>query len=316
MKAIAIENFGGADRLKLMELPKPVPQDNEVLIEVAYASINPVDWKIREGYLKDLLPHEFPLIPGWDAAGSVSAVGAKVKDFKPGDRVYAYCRKPLVRWGTYAEYVTVDAASAAPMPKNISFAQAAAIPLTGLTAWQALFDFAKLKSGQTVLIHAGAGGVGSLAIQFARHAGATVLTTASAGNHSYLKSLGAQHAIDYLATDFVAAAKQLAPQGVDVVFDTVGGETQKRSLDVLKPGATLVSIVDAPDEKIAAQRGVRAGFVFVSPSGPQLREITQLIETGAVKPPRIEEMALKDAAAAHEKSSGRHVIGKLVLRIH
>jgi NADPH2:quinone reductase len=315
MKAIAFEQFGGPEQLKLLDLPKPPLGDNDVMIEIAYTSVNQVDWKIREGYLKDYFPHEFPLIPGWDAAGTVSALGKNARDFKIGERVYAYCRKPTVRWGTYAEYTTMDAAAVAPMPSNASFAEAATIPLVGLTAYQALFDTAQLRRGQTILVNAGAGGVGGIAIQFARHAGATVISTASAGNHDYVKSLGAHDVVDYQAGDFAAAVRKLMPGGVDVVLETVGGETQKRSYETLKPGGILVSITDTPDDGMAACFKVRNGYLFVSPNGAQLREIAALFERGVIKPPRLEEMPLEQARAAQERSRQHHVAGKIVLRI-
>lgn len=315
MRAMAIDTFGGAERLYLADLPRPVPHAGDVLIVIHCTSINPVDWKIREGMLQKRFPHVFPLIPGWDAAGVVGALGKGVKEFKVGDRVYAYCRKPTVQWGTYAEFVAMSADAVAPMPANLTFAEAAAIPLAGLTAWQSVLGTAQLARGRTILVHAGAGGVGGMAVQFARHVGATVYTTASRRNHGYVASLGAHHAIDYLAEDFVSAVKRLCPGGVDVVFDTLGGDIQARSYDVIKPGGMLVSIAEPPDEAFAATRNVRANYVFVSPNGQQLREIARLIERGAVKAPHLEEMLLEQAAAAQEKSRAGHVAGKIVLRI-
>jgi NADPH:quinone reductase-like Zn-dependent oxidoreductase len=315
MRTIAIESFGGAERLTPMDLPTPVPQAGEVLIAVRCAGVNPVDWKIREGQLKKHFQHEFPLIPGWEAAGIVNAVGGNVREFKIGDRVYAYCRKPIVQWGAYAEFVAMAADAVAPMPANLSFAQAAGIPLAGLTAWQSVIGAAQLARGKAILVHAGAGGVGGMAVQFARHVGATVYSTATRRNHGYVTGLGAHHVVDYAAEDFAAAVKRLCPSGVDVVFDTVGGEVQARSYEAIKPGGTLVSIVDPPDEAFAAKRQVRAVYVFVSPDGQQLREIARLIEAGAVKPPHVEEMALDQAAAAQEKSRAGHVVGKIVLRV-
>ncbi|CAK0759001.1 NADPH:quinone reductase [uncultured Gammaproteobacteria bacterium] len=315
MKAMVIDQFGGSDRLHPVELPVPKPAANEVLIKLAYTAVNPVDWKIREGWLNSLFPHEFPLIPGWDAAGTVAAVGEAVTAFVPGNRVFAYCRKPLVRWGTYAGYVTMAATAVAPMPSTISFAQAGAIPLVGLTAWQSLFDAAGLGAGQTVLIHGGAGGIGSLAIQFAKHAGACVITTASVRNHDYVRALGADVAIDYRSTDFVAATRAAAPQGVDVAFDTVGGAVLKETWLTLKPGGFLVGVVDVPDGAEAQRHGVRCGHVFVSPNGRQLAQIGSLIDGGRVQPSEITEMALDDAAAAQDVSRSGHVRGKIVLRI-
>lgn len=312
---MAIEAYGGPERLRLMELPVPVPGDEEVLIEIACTSVNPVDWKIREGQLKDRLPNVFPIIPGWDAAGTVKAVGANVTRFKGGERVFAYCRKPTIQWGTYAEYVAMEARHVALMPKNLSFAQAAAIPLTTLTAWQSLFDRACLGDGQTVLIHAGAGGVGGMAIQLARHVGAKVYATASRVNHDYVRGLGAAHVIDYRSENFLDVIRRLEPQGVDVVLDTIGAQVYRASFAALKRGGFMVSIREQPDEQLAAQYGVRAGYVFVQPDGEQLGAIAYLLEEGALRPPHIEEMRLEDAAAAQERSRAGHVRGKIVLRI-
>ncbi|MBI5629363.1 MAG: NADP-dependent oxidoreductase [Elusimicrobia bacterium] len=315
MKAMVIESFGGSEQLKLMDVPKPATAPAEVLVKVAYASVNPVDWKIREGYLKDFIPHQFPLIPGWDAAGTVESVGPAAKGFKAGDRVFAYCRKPVVRWGTYAQYVAVEASAAAAMPKNLDFAQAAAIPLVGLTAWQALFDFAELRAGESVLILAGAGGVGSLAIQFARAAGAEVLATASRTKHGYLRELGAQEAIDYALEDPAEAARRVHPQGVDVVLDCVGGDSLVKIFAAAKEGGRLVSIVDEPDQKLAAARKLKSGFVFVAPNGSQLSQIARLIEEGRVRPPHILERPLEAAAAAQDENQARRVTGKVVLKV-
>jgi NADPH:quinone reductase-like Zn-dependent oxidoreductase len=315
MKAMVIEKFGHAEQLHLGDIPTPQPAENEVQIQILYTAVNPVDWKIREGLMKNFLPHEFPLILGWDAAGTVKSVGKNVKKFKAGDEVYAYCRKPIVQWGTYAEYVCFDADNIALKPKNINFSQAAAIPLAGLTAWQALFDFAKLKKGETILIHAGAGGVGSLAIQFAKYAGAKVITTASRQNHDYVKKLGADYAIDYQSSNFVDEVKKLLPDGLDVVFDTIGGETLNQSLEILKPKGRLISIVDQLDQQLARGKNVQFSFVYVSPNGGQLKQIASLIEQGKVSPPYIEEMPLADASKAHKKSQEGHIRGKIVLKI-
>lgn len=314
MKAITIKEFGGIEKLIFDEIPNPKPASNEVLIELIYTSVNPVDWKIREGYLKNRLPHQFPLILGWDAAGKIVAIGKDVKNFKIGDEVFAYCRKPTVQWGTYAEYIAVDAESVALKPKNINFAQAASIPLVGLTAWQALFDSAKLQKGETILIHAGAGGVGSLAIQLAKYAGAKILTTASPVNFSYVKKLGADIAIDYHG-GFIEEVKKAAPQGVDVVLDCIGGQTLQNSLKILKPQGRIVGIVEKLDPAIAEKNNVQGSYVFVRPNGRQLEEIGKLISENRVSAPNIEEMPLRDAAKAQEKNKAGHSKGKIVLRI-
>lgn len=315
MKAMVIDRFGGAEQLHLAEIGTPEPEAGEVLIEIAYTSVNPVDWKIREGMLESLFPHAFPLIPGWDAAGTMASIGDGVHEFGVGERVYAYCRKPRVQWGTYAEYVTMPAAAVAPMPQGLSFAEAATIPLVGLTSWQALFDAAHLAAGQSILILNGAGGTGSLAVQFAKHAGARVVACASAGNHEYLRSLGADVLIDYRSTDVVAELKAHAPEGVDVIYANIGGAPHLQSYPLIKPGGTLVSIVDQPDENAAKDRGASAVYVFVEPSGIQLREIARLIDAGFVKPPQITVMNLEEAAEAQRLSEAHHVRGKVALKV-
>ncbi len=315
MRAIAIKAFGGSEQLELMDLPRPVPEPDEVLIEVRYAAVNAVDWKIREGMLQGYATHAFPLVLGWDAAGTVADMGAMVFGFNAGDQVYTSCPKPVIQHGCYAEYVAAKRDVIAPMPENLSFAEAAAIPLVALTAWQSLFDFAGLEAGQTVLVHAGAGGVGSLAIQLAKQAGATVLTTASAANHDYVLALGADHAIDYRAMDFVDAVRTLRPDGVQIVLDTVGGEVQERSFKVLTSGGVLVSIVSPPDENLAHEHGLKAGLVYYQGNGAQLQKITEMLEAGTLKPPAVREMPLGEAAQALEASKGGHVQGKIVLKV-
>jgi NADPH2:quinone reductase len=315
MKAMIIEEFGGAEKLKEANIPIPKPTDNEIQIKIAYAAVNPADWKVREGLLKGRLPHEFPLILGWDAAGTVTELGKNVRNFKVGDEVMAYCRKPSVHLGTYAEYICLDADFAALKPDRITFAQAAAIPLAGLTAWQSLFDAAKLKMGEKVLIHAGAGGVGSMAIQFAKVTGAYVVTTASKHNHNYVKELGADAAIDYRTENFAEHAKSLVPDGFDVILDSIGGKVLADSLNLLKPGGRLVSIIEQVDPALAKQHRIQFEYVFVEPDGRELKQIGDMVTTGEVVPPHIEEMPLSDAPRAQEMSRKGHTKGKIVLKI-
>lgn len=315
MRAIVIDGFGSADRLRSAEVPAPAAAAGEVLIRIVAAGVNPVDWKIRKGFLDSLLPHRFPLIPGWDAAGTIAALGDGVAGFAVGDRVWAYCRKPKVQGGTYAEFVVMPAGAVAPMPARIGFAAAASMPLVALTSWQALFDTAGLTTGQSVLIHAGAGGIGSMAVQLARQAGATVVATASAANRVYVRELGAGHVIDYTAGDFAPAVRALFPGGVDVVFDTIGGETQARSYGVLRRGGFLVSIVDEPRAEEAARAGVRHAYVFVKPDAAQLRRIAALVDEGKIHPPAVTVMPLVEAAAAQRLSREGHVRGKIALQI-
>lgn len=316
MKAVVIEAFGGTDNLHIKDVPKPTPLEHEVLIQVEYTAVNPVDWKIREGMLKSRLPHEFPLIPGWDASGKIVGLGKNVRSFQVGDEVYAYCRKPVVKDGTYAEYITVDSSYVALKPKNISFSEAAAIPLVALTAWQAIFDFAKLKTSQSILIHAGSGGVGSFAIQFAKNAGCVVWTTCSSANADYVKKLGAAHVIDYTKNNFAEAIQKEKKEGFDVIFDTIGGKTQKESIPLIKEGGVLVSIVEPPSPEIEKKYKIRAGFVFVHPDGHELGQIAKLIEKGKIQLPEIKEMDLKDCAKAQDLSREGHTRGKIVLKVN
>ena len=316
MKAVALKRFGGPSLLELTDLPTPTAQQGEVLIELEYTSVNPVDWKICEGLLKNRLPHAFPLIPGWDAAGKIKSVGPSAKRFRPGDEVFAYCRKPVVQWGTYAEFVAIDETAVAPKPHSIGFREAASFPLAALTAWQALFDVARLKAGETILIHAGAGAVGGFAIQFARVIGAEkVITTARQEYHSYVIELGADHAVDYSQEQFVSAVNFQNPKGVDVVFDCVGGDTFKMSHDVLKPGGRLVSILEQPVPDLEMKHQIKTSYLFVRPNGEQLREIAELTDQQKVSPPALEEMLLEKAAEALERVRQRRRRGKMVLKV-
>lgn len=314
MKAMVIDGFGGADGLRMADVTTPQTGIGEVLIRIRYAGVNPVDWKIREGMLEGSFPHVFPIILGWDAAGTVAAVGEEVSEFALGRPVYAYCRKPVVQWGAYAESIVLSAAHVAPMPANLSFAEAASVPLVALTSWQSLFDAGRLETGQSVLIHAGAGGTGGMAIQFAKQAGAIVFTTASAANHDYVRDLGADHVIDYRSEDFVEAVKRIARGGVDLAYVNASGVLRK-SYRAVRRGGRLVSIVEQPDPADNETHGVEGRFVFVEPNGGQLRQIAALIEKGVVRPLPIEEMPLADAAQALTKSQTGHVRGKIVLRI-
>ncbi|MCB1111339.1 MAG: NADP-dependent oxidoreductase [Chlamydiales bacterium] len=315
MEAYVIEDFNGIESIKTADIPKPVPQANEVLIKLACSSVNPVDWKISEGLIKSLLPHKFPITLGWDGAGTVDSVGKNVTQFKPGDKVFAYCRKDTVHDGTFTEFIAVDAKAVAPMPKTINFAEAASLPLTGLTAWQSLFDFGDLKSGETIYVIGGAGGVGSLAIQLAKHAGAKVITTASAGNHAYVKKLGADIAIDYNTQNVIEEIRKIAPDGVDFIYDCAGGVSHDEAWEALKDGGRFVSIVRGPDKEKAAKKKAKAGFVFVQPDGNELAAIGDLIDKGIVKVPAIHEMPLKNVKEALKKNKQGHTQGKIVLTV-
>lgn len=315
MKAVTIEQFGGIEQMRWSDLPTPQPLAHEVQIQILYTAVNPVDWKIRNGSLQKIFPHQFPLIPGWDACGKISAVGKDVTRFKVGDEVYAYCRKSLVQWGTYAEYVCFDAKHVAFKPHKLSYAQAAAIPLVGLTAWQALFEQAQLKKGQTILIHAGAGGVGSIAIELAKAVGAKIYTTASPKNHAYVKKLGADEIADYRTQDVTEWISKKEPTGVDVVLDCVGYETLEKSFEIVKKGGHLISIVNAVNQEKAKQKGIHGAFVLVRPDGLQLEKLSHWFDEGKIVAPNIIEFSLKDFAKATKLNEEGHTQGKIVLRI-
>lgn len=306
MKAIRYHEFGGPSVLKYEDAPRPTPKANEVLIKVYAAGVNPVDWKIRAG--KVARGVTLPVIPGFDASGVIEEVGAEVKDFKKGDEVFAFTALP--RGGAYAEYCVALPNEVARKPASIDHVRAAGVPLAALTAWQALFDAAKLRPGQTVLVHAGAGGVGHFAIQLAKAKGAKVIATASAGNLAFLKELGADQAIDYKAQKFDEIVKD-----VDVVLDSIGGETLNRSYAVVKEGGYVVSIVQAPDPEKLKARNLKGSNMLVKPNTTQLAEIAALIDAGKVKPTVGETFKLEDAAKAHELSETGHARGKIVLKV-
>lgn len=308
MKAVYIEGYGGKDQLKYGDVPNPRVGPNDVLIRAHAASVNPVDWKIREGYLKDFLPYEFPLILGWDVAGVIVGVGENVDRLRVGDEVFA--RPATERNGTYAEYVAVDAHLVAIKPRNISFEEAASVPLAGLTAWEALHEIADVSSGQKVLIHGGSGGVGIYAIQLAKAFGAYVATTTSSKNVEFVKSYGADKVIDYTQEAF-----ECTLSGYDVVFDTIGGDVQSKSFKVLSKGGILVSIVSQPDQNIADQHSVRTGYFFLQPDGEKLARLGQLIEVGKVRPVVGTVFPLEDTAKAHALSESHHAQGKIVILI-
>jgi len=290
------------------DVPQPRPQDGEVLVRAHAASVNPVDWKVRDGALREPLPLNLPIILGGDFSGIVETVGSGVAGFYPGMAVFGMTSTPGYRRGAFAEYVAVRAVDIARMPETLDHANAAAVPLAGLTAWQALFDVGDLRRGQKILIHAGAGGVGGFAIQFAREAGAHVITTTSAANTDYVRRLGADDVIDYRITRFEQVVGDL-----DMVLDLIGGETQSRSYDVLRPGGVLVNAWGAIMKERADAAGVRGVKVAVTANGAQLAHIAGLIDSGRVGTSIGKIFPLAEAAAAFELSKTGHVRGKIVL---
>jgi NADPH:quinone reductase-like Zn-dependent oxidoreductase len=308
MKAARIHAYGASSEIRIEDAPIPTLNDDDVLIRVVATSVNPVDWKIRKGYLKSFIPYEMPLTMGWDVSGIVEKIGPAVTKFKPGDAVYS--RPDIVRNGAYAEYVAVREAEIAFKPATISHVEAASLPLVSITASASLFDTGGLSKGQRVLIHAGAGGVGSIAVQLARAKGAHVTATASAGKAALVRSLGADEVIDYHAQDFSNVAKDM-----DVVFDTIGGEVQEKSWSVLKPGGILVSITAKPSEDRAKAEGKRAGYVFIGPNAPFLADLAAMVDLGQVRPLIAAEFGLNDAASAQDLSETGRATGKVVIYV-
>ncbi|MGM0215241.1 NADP-dependent oxidoreductase [Enterococcus sp. AZ109] len=310
-RAIVINQYGGADQLiqDMVELPEL--DEKQVLVKVHATSVNPIDWKLREGYLSQMMPWDFPIILGWDVAGEIAEVGAMVTDWQVGDKVFA--RPETTRFGTYADYTIVDDHLLAKKPEAISFEEAAAVPLAGLTAYQALFIHGHLKAGEKVLIHAGAGGVGMYAIQLAKNLGAQVFTTASEKNRDWLEGLGADQVIDYRSTDFSEVLS-----GIDLVFDTMGGEIQDKSFRVLKPETgRLISIVGEPNLELAKEFNILlAKSIWLNPDGSQLQKMADWLESGQLKSIVGETFPLtaEGVKDAHQLSETHHAKGKIVLK--
>lgn len=303
MKAIRIHEFGGPEVLRYEDIPESQPGPGEVRIRVFAAGVNPIDWKIRRGYME--LP--LPMTVGSDVAGVVDAVGQGVDSFQPEDEVFG---KASAGQGGYAEYTIVNSTQIAQKPKSIGFIESAAIPTAGLAAWQSLFDIAGLERGQTVLIHGAAGGVGSFAVQFAKWKGAYVIGTASSKNTEFLKGIGCDEVIDYRNQQFEEIVSNL-----DVVLDTIGGDTLERSWSVLKPGGFLVTTVASIPEDTPQKHGVRAERLMTQADGKELAQIAAIIDERKIKPIVTTVLPLADAQKAHEMSESGHTRGKIVLRI-
>ncbi|MEU4286795.1 NADP-dependent oxidoreductase [Kribbella sp. NPDC026596] len=301
MKAFIIDRYKSTDGLRAAEVPVPELRDNDVLVQIHAAGVNPIDGKIKDGEFKRILPYRLPLILGNDLAGVVVRVGPQVHRFTPGDEVYA--RPDKDRIGTFAEFIAVSEDDLAAKPQSLTMEQAASLPMVALTAWQALVERANVRPGQKVLIHAGSGGVGTVAIQLAKHLGATVATTTSTANVELVKGLGADVVVDYKKEDFATILHDY-----DVVLDPLGGETLEKSLRVLRPGGTVIGIAGPPDpdfaqeigaswfvrlamtllsyriKKQARRRQVTYSFLFMKASGNELRKITTLVDAGTIRP--------------------------------
>lgn len=302
MKAIVVEKFGGVEELKMQEVEQPTLKEDRVLVEVYATSVNPSDSKKRKG----LFGGKLPMVLGGDIAGIVKEVGEKVTTLKVGDRVMANGVK------TYAEYALAREEVTVKLPEHVSFEEAAAIPLAGQTAWQTLIDLGHVKDGDRVLIHAGAGGVGTLAIQIAKAKGAWIAATASKENQEYLTSLGVNRPIDYKSEDFTEVV-----EGIDFVLDPVGGKVQEDSFSVLRKGGTLVSIAEEPDEEKAAEMGITARWFSMRPTKEALVGLNELLTKKELKPILAKEYAFteEDLREAHKEIETGHGRGKLVIRV-
>ncbi|WHP42654.1 NADP-dependent oxidoreductase [Lysinibacillus boronitolerans] len=331
MKAMVIDQYGKAP-MRMAEVPTPEINEYEVLAEIHAASINPIDFKIRDGKVKLLIQYKMPLILGNDFSGVVVKVGEKVTRFKVGDEIYARPRKSKI--GTFAEYISIHEDDIALKPKNLSFEEAASIPLVGLTSYQALHDIMQLQKGQKILIHAGSGGVGTFAIQLAKVMGATVATTASEAGANLVTSLGADKVINYKKESFEAILKNY-----DAVFDTLGGKTLEKSFEIIKNGGKIVSVSGWPNARFAKEYGsgfyktllfsvashkltslekkyhAQYSFLFMKPSGEQLRIIADLIEAGKIKPVIDRTFSFEDAQKAMEYAESGRAKGKIIVKM-
>jgi NADPH:quinone reductase-like Zn-dependent oxidoreductase len=308
MKAALIEGHGGPEVLRYGEVPDPEPGPGDIVVDVHAASVNAADWKVRRGDPEVGTKSRFPYILGRDFSGVVAALGKGVTDLAPGDLVFGVCETALE--GAYAEKVAIKAAIVARKSANVSHVDAAALGLTGLTALVTVEDTLRLRSGETILIQGGAGGVAGVAIQIAKHLGARVVTTASAANHDYVRGLGADQVIDYNVHDFAAVVS-----GCDAVFDTVGGDVAQRSFAVLRPGGRAAFIASGATAPTPTRDDVESLRPQVGRDRRHLERILALLEAGAIRPPPITRYPLAEAAAAHAVSEARHLRGKLVLEV-
>ncbi|MDN3270043.1 NADP-dependent oxidoreductase [Streptomyces sp. MA15] len=307
MKAISYARYGGPEVLEYGEADEPKLGPDSVLVQVRAVSVNPVDWKARQGHLDAVLPAVFPVIPGWDLAGVVVRPGPAVPEFAEGDEVIGYVREDVLSFGTCAEYVAAPVRALAPKPRSLTFEQAAGIPLAGLTAYQVLHRVLRVRRGETVLVHAAAGGVGSVAVQLAAHLGARVIGTASERNHDFVRELGAEP-VSY-GEGLAERVRGLAPEGVDAVVDTVGGDTLRASANLLGTEGRLASVVDP------GVTDYGGAYWFVRPDPVDLRALSDLADQGVLTVHVEETFPLDRTADAHRRSEEGHIRGKVVITV-
>ncbi|MGW2366630.1 NADP-dependent oxidoreductase [Streptomyces sp. NPDC001667] len=307
MKAISYRSYGGPEVLEYGERPDPKVGPDSVLIKVKAAAVNPVDWKAQAGYLDAALDAVFPVIPGWDVSGVVVQPGADAAEFAVGDEVIGYVREDFLSRGTFAEYVAAPVRTLARKPANLTFEQAAGLPLAGLTAYQSLVKALKVGQGETVLVHAAAGGVGSMAVQIAKHLGARVIGTASERNHDYLRGLGAEPVV--YGEGLADRVRALAPSGVDAALDLAGGEALTVSPALLAEGGRIASIADP------AVLGLGGRYVFVRPDAADLTALAELAESGVLTVEVAEVFPLEKTADAQRLNAAGHTRGKIVVTV-
>ncbi|MFF9607265.1 NADP-dependent oxidoreductase [Streptomyces sp. NPDC014684] len=307
MKAISYSRYGGPEVLEYGEVRDPKVGPDTVLVKVRAAAVNPVDWKCREGHLDSVLDAVFPVVTGWDVSGVVVQPGGSVTEFAVGDEVIGYVREDFLSRGTFAEYVAAPVRTLARKPRNLPFEEAAGLPLAGLTAFQALTKVMEVKAGETVLVHAAAGGVGSIAVQLAAHLGARVIGTASEYNHDYVRSLGAEP-VTY-GEGLAERVQALAPAGVDAALDTIGGQTMKTSADLLTPEGRQVSIADP---EVVSYGGL---YYFVRPDTDDLTRLSELAEEGVVSVHVSQTFPLERAAEAQRLNQEGRTRGKIVVKV-
>ncbi|EED34299.1 hypothetical protein NOR51B_236 [Luminiphilus syltensis NOR5-1B] len=317
MKAVYYNSHGGPDVLQVGELPLPPCAEDEVLVQVACTSVNPIDRRLRAGELQEYITRTYPVVPGWDVAGRVVAVGDAVSDYQVGDDIVGLAFTWSIQHGTYAEFAPVKASSVTLKPDKISFEQAAGLPLVSLTAWQSLVEFGKLRPGQVVLIHAGAGGLGSVAIPLAKHLGAKVYTTASELNRDYVSSLGADVVIDYREQNYASVIRKEEPEGLDFILQSLLDDAvSEESIHLVKAGGAVAYMNNEPPEMPEIEtRSIRAEFLHHRPDGELLGNLLDLFGSGALPIPRVQLMELEQALEAHLLSESSRTTGKVVLHV-
>jgi NADPH:quinone reductase-like Zn-dependent oxidoreductase len=304
--------FGGIDKIQIGPLDLPAVGEGEVLLRVKAAGINPVDYVVREGHFQQVAANAFPTVPGWDVAGIVEKRGHGASRFAEGAEVYGYVRRPVVQHGTFAQHLVVPECYLALRPQQLSWEAAGGLPLAGLTAYQSIITAGKLRAGETVLVLGASGGVGGTAIQLARQVGATVIAVASAKNADHMRELGADFTIDYAAGPVADAVKAVAPNGVDLLFDAISGDTLTQSLAALKPDGRLISVLnDGKALKLPA--GVQFAHVMAQPSVPDLDHLRELAEAGQLQVPISATFSLADTQKAFAQIESKHTTGKVVI---